>query len=149
MKSGCLNDQELTLHYYGELTENTHHSQHLSECLVCTKRLAELRKDLELLPKLDHTGHPAVATRMAARVSENLNRPRRRWIPAISTLTVSACALIATFIMWSPPQDLPQTAQTTLTPAAINLDEDMPDIDFLEDMDLLLELDLLSQVEGV
>lgn len=147
--SHCLNDQELTLHYYNELPEDCPQGKHLSTCALCTRRFVELKNDLQLLPELDYPEHPATATRMAAHINEKLQRPRRRWAPAISTLAVSACALVATVVIWSPQQELPQTTQTSLAQAPIDLDEDMPDIEFLEDMDLLLELDLISQVEGV
>jgi len=148
--NNCLKEQDLTLLYYGELAESSHQAQHINKCSGCREKLAKLSHELDRLPRLNVSVHPATATRMAARVNEHLQRPKRRWMPNTGTLVVSACALIATLIVWSPQQELPQTTQLTVTTSAsLSLEEQMPDIDFLEDMDLLMELDLISQVEGV
>lgn len=150
MKNTCLNEQELTLHYYGELPEDNRQRMHLAGCPQCTERFIALSRDLAQLPVLDYPVHPATSTRLAARVIDQAHKPRRRWLPAISATAVSVCVLALSFVVWSPQDNLPQTAQTVVSaPATINFDEEMPDIEFLENMDLLLELDLLSQVEGV
>ena len=148
----CLKDQDLTLLHYGELPSDSNQARHVSNCQKCQKKLTELSSELESLPKIDYIEHPAIATRMAARVTEQLQRPRRRWLPITGTLAVSTCALVATFMVWSPQQETQQITKltaTTQTEASISLEGEMPDIDFLEDMELLMELELLSQVEGV
>jgi len=150
MKNNCLNEQELTLHYYGEFPEDSQQRKHIDDCPHCAERLASIEQDLSRLPALDYSIHPATATRLSARVIEQAQTPQRRWLPAISAVAVSAFALILTFSVLSPRQDVPQVTQAVVSsPATINFDEEMQDIEFLEDMDLLLELDLLSQVEGV
>lgn len=148
--STCLTAQDLTLLYYEELSDNSSQAKHIVECLHCREKLAQLSHELKRIPQLEYPDHPAMATRMAARVNEQLQRPRRRWLPITSTLAVSACALIATIMVWTPQPEVPQPAQVTMTsPATLSLEGEMPDIDFLEDMELLMELELLSQVEGV
>lgn len=148
--SNCLKDQDLTLLYYGDLPDGSSQARHITDCSLCREKLDQLRSDLESLPQLNYSEHSAVATRVCARVSEQLLRPRRRWIPIVGTLAVSTCALVATFMVSTPQQEklLPSKLMTT-TQVSITLDDAMPDIDFLEDMELLMELELLSQVEGV
>lgn len=149
-KTNCLSEQDLILSYYGEFFDNEKESHHLADCPHCTERLDALRKDLSQLPDLLHQPDPAAGTRMAARVSEQLHSRRRNWWPALGASTVAALALVATFSFWSPQTPPLQTAQLA-TPSLVttNINEDMPDIDFLEDFELLQELELLSQIEGV
>lgn len=149
--NACLTEQELTLLHYGELPADSIQSEHITTCSRCQEKLAQLSSELRALPQLNYTEHPAVATRMAARVNERLQRPRRRWVPALSALAVSACALVATIMIWNPQQqNMQQRSQVTSaqTPL-VSIEDEMPAVDFLEEMDLLMELDLLSQVEGV
>ena len=86
---------------------------------------------------------------MATRVSEQLKRPHKKWLPAIGTTAIASVALALAITLWSPQQELLQTSSITSGPLADNLDGEMSDIDFLEDLELLKELELLSQIEGV
>ena len=151
MKSNnCLSEQELTLHYYGELASTSEQAQHMINCPLCAKRFAALSNDLSTLPSFTHEPDFAAGTRMAARVSEQLNRRRRNWLPALGASAVAALALVVTIAVWTPQTDLVQTVQLTNSPlTTMNLNEDMPDIDFLDELELLQELELLSQIEGV
>jgi hypothetical protein len=45
----CLTEQELTLHYYGELDASR--SLHLADCQQCTEHLGALTAELAKLPK--------------------------------------------------------------------------------------------------
>lgn len=144
----CLSEPELTLHYYGELQTNHEQRQHLAECLLCKERLAALKHDLTNLPHLSKEPDSAAGARMAARVSEQLSGCRSKWMPAFGAAAIAASALLMTITIWSPQQQRVKTAQ--LAPAMpLSLNEEMPDIDFLEDLELLQELELLSQIEGV
>lgn len=144
----CLSEQDLVLHYYQEFSETSAETLHLANCPECEQRLNALRTDMAALPKLPEDIDPHAATRMAARVSEQLKRPRKSWLPAIGTTAIASVALALAITLWSPQQELPQISTTT-APMADNLDQEMSDIDFLEDLELLKELELLSQIEGV
>jgi len=149
-QTDCLNEQDLTLHHYGELPDMESRARHVAGCPPCSERLDALRRDLALLPTLACEPVPATGTRIAARVGERLNRRRSNWLPALGASAVAAFALVATLVFWSPqpqPQRLPQRSTAAL--ATIDIHEDMPDIDFLEDLDLLRDLELLRQLEGV
>ena len=156
MKSNhCLSEQELVLHFYGELATNREQAHHLADCPLCAKRLTALGNDLAQLPSLVQEPDPAAGIRMAARVSEQLSGKRRSWLPALGASAVAACALVVALSIWSPQEEMLQTAQlstpslTTPLLTTGSLNEDMMDIYFLDDLELLQELDLLSQVEGV
>jgi hypothetical protein len=144
----CLTEQELTLHYYGEL--DARRSRHLADCQLCTEHLGALTAELAGLPKPDCTADALAGVRMAARVTEQLtNRRRRRWLPALGAGAVAALALVITF-SYNPQQEPVEVTLSSPTAAnSMSLEEDMPDIDFLEDIELLKELDLLAQIEGV
>ena len=144
----CLTEQDLTLHYYNELDENR--SRHLAGCQRCAERLATLTTELAALPKPDCTADALAGVRMAARVTEQLtNRRRRRWLPALGAGTVAALALVITFSYNLQPEPVQVTLSSPAAANPMSLEEDMPDIDFLEDIELLKELDLLAQIEGV
>jgi hypothetical protein len=145
----CLSEQDLILHYYEERPTSSKEASHLAECSVCKERLASLSKDLSALPDLTQDVDSLAGTRMAARVTEQLNQPRRSWIPAIGASAIATCALVVSVAVWSPQQELEQTANLAISPLTANLNEEMSDIDFLEDFELLKELELLSQIEGV
>ena len=151
MKStNCLSEQELILHYYKELPANRAEALHLSVCSSCQEHFASLSKDMANLPDTSHTADPLAGTRMVARVSEQLKQPRRSWLPALGASATAVFTLILTVSIWSPQQELEQSAPlTTSELTANNLFEEMPDIDFLEDLELLRELELLRQIEGV
>ena len=144
----CLSEQELTLHYYGEHDDSR--GRHLADCQRCTQRLTTLTAQLDQLPKPDCTPDALAGVRMAARVREQLTtRRRRKWLPVLGAGAVAAIALVLTF----SPAPQPERQQVALSsPAAATLtglEEDMPDIEFLDDIELLKELDLLAQIEGV
>ena len=145
----CLSEQDLILHYYQEFSATSVETTHLTNCPECEQRLNALRTDMAALPDLPEGIDPHAATRMAARVSEQLKRPRKSWLPAIGTTAIASVALALAITLWSPQQELPQISSITTAPLADNLDQEMSDIDFLEDLELLKELELLSQIEGV
>ena len=145
----CLNEQDLILHYYQEFSETSSETLHLASCPECEERLNALSRELAALPDLPEVIDPHAATRMAARVSEQLKRPRKNWLPAIGTTAIACVALALAVTLWSPQQELPQISSITTAPLADNLDGEMSDIDFLEDLELLKELEFLSQIEGV
>ena len=145
----CLSGQDLVLHYYQEFSESSAESLHLAKCPACKERLNALSREMAALPDLPKVIDPHVATRMAARVSEQLKRPRKKWLPAIGTTAIASVALALAITLWSPQQELLQTSSITSEPLADSLDGEMSDIDFLEDLELLKELELLSQIEGV
>ena len=145
----CLSEQDLILHYYQEFSESSAESLHLANCPECEERLNALSREMAALPDLPGVIDQHAATRMAARVSEQLKRPRQKWLPAIGTTTIASVALALAITLWSPQQELLQTSSITSGPLADNLEGEMSDIDFLEDLELLKELELLSQIEGV
>ena len=145
----CLSEQDLVLHYYQEFSESSAESLHLANCPECKERLNALSREMAALPDLAEVIDPHAATRMAARVSEQLKRPRKKWLPAIGTTAIASVALALAITLWSPQQELLQTSSITSEPLADSLDGEMSDIDFLEDLELLKELELLSQIEGV
>ena len=145
----CLSEQDLILHYYQEFSESSSESLHLVNCPECKERLNALSRKMADLPDLPEVIDAHVATRMAARVSEQLKHPRKKWLPAIGTTAFASVALALAVTLWSPQQELQQSPFVTTTPLADNLDGEMSDIDFLEDLELLKELELLSQIEGV
>jgi hypothetical protein len=142
----CLTEQELTLHYYGELDASR--SRHLADCQLCMENLGTLTTDLAGLPKPDCTPDALAGVRMAARVNEQLTS-RRRWLPAFGAGAVAALALVVTFSYNPQPEPVQVTLSSPSTVTSMSLEEDMPEIDFLEDIELLKELELLSQIEGV
>lgn len=145
----CLNEQDLTLLYYQELTETSSESQHLASCPKCQTRLNALRSEMSELPVWPEDIDPHTATRMAARVSEQLKRPRKSWVPAVGTTAIAGVALAFAITLWSPQKELPQTSMSQVAPLTENPGEEMSDIDFLDDLELLKELEFLSQIEGV
>lgn len=148
--TSCLSEQDLVLHFYGELPDTGEQVRHLAGCTVCAERFAAVSGDLAALPKLPYEPDHAAGTRMAARVSERLQSRRRGWLPALGTAAAATVALVVTLTLW--PADRPQVQTTRLdrpSLAVTSLDEDMPDIDFLEDLDVLRDLELLRQLEGV
>lgn len=151
--SPCLSEQELILYHYGEpRADQAQGHAHLAACPRCAQRMAALQHDLARLPQLVGETDPAAATRLAARVMERLPQRRRSWRPAIAAAAVAACALSVTLALW-PTDPQPQPQHTALTTprntTALLVDEEMPEVDFLEELELLRELELLSQVEGV
>ena len=146
----CLSEEELTLHYYDELSSHSEQMQHLASCSLCTKRFTNLSHDLDQLPNLTYESDFAAGTRMAARVSEQLSGRRKNLMPALGASAVASFALLIAITTWSPQSTPQQVAKITTAPViTIAFDEEMPDLDFFEDLELLQELELLSQIEGV
>jgi len=149
-EKSCLSNQDLILHYYAELPANCEQVRHLADCPHCAERFAALSKDLTQLPNLAYEVDHAAGTRMVARLSEQLQGRRNRCLPAMGAAAVATLALVVTIVIWSPRSNPVQTVQlTTQTQAMLNPNDDLPDLDFLEEMELLQDLDLLSQIEGV
>lgn len=145
----CLSDQELLLHYYEDPEATTTGGAHLANCPDCTERLNALRREMTALPDLQRQHDPHADTRMAAMVTEKLNRRRRSWLPAIGTAAIASLALILSITVWTPQPESQQTTRLATASMPDNIDDEMSDIDFLEDLELLKELELLSQIEGV
>jgi hypothetical protein len=144
----CLTELDLTLHYYGELDEERR--RHAAGCRHCTERLAALTAELTALPAQECTPDDLAGVRMAARVTEKLaTRRRKSWLPALGLGAAAALALVLTFSR-APQPEAPLTVLSTPAPLTLTgMEDDMPDIDFLEDIELLKELELLAQIEGV
>lgn len=146
----CLNDRELILHYYAELADDSTQKQHLTSCTLCAERLDSLSHGLSQLPALRYEPDDFAGARMAAKVANRIKQPRpNRLIPAIGISVATAVIILTTFIN-SPQQQALQLAQ--VEPSSVTnfeIEESMPDIDFLEDLELLQELELLAQIEGV
>lgn len=145
----CLSEQELILLYYQEFEAASQETVHLGNCTECKERFNSLHNDLAALPSLQQESCPHAGTRMAARVAEQLKRPRKSWLPAIGTTAIAGVALALTVTLWSPQEKPQLTTRVTVASLPANLGQEMSDIDFLEDLELLKELELLSQIEGV
>lgn len=146
----CLSEQDLTLHYYGEVPAEAPELEHLEGCLRCQERFTALHNDLRGLPVMAFAPDSSAGTRMAARVSERLNQRKTSWLPILGGSTAAAVALVVTLIIWPAQPNAPIQAQPVQTAShTMDLENDMPDIDFLNDLELLKELDLLRQIEGV
>jgi predicted anti-sigma-YlaC factor YlaD len=145
----CINDQDLTLLYYGEIEEGEL-QQHLSNCSSCSDRFNQLSRDLNTLPQQDCQVDDHAGIRMAARVSEQIGRPqRKKWLPAMGASTAAVLAIVLT-MTGSPPSEVTQVSQIQPTVVmAPELNEDMPDIEFLDNLELLQDLEFLAQLEGV
>jgi anti-sigma factor RsiW len=153
MKPDCLLDRDLTLLHYGEAPDGMTPqaaAAHLATCDACRKRSTLLAADLARIPAASDPD-PVVATRIAARVNERLNRHRdRRWLPALGGAAAATLALVIALATWSPQTGTePVPSPATASLATNSLEEDLPDLDFLEDLELIEELDLLRQIEGV
>ena len=153
MKPDCLNERDLILLHYGEAPDRTTPeaaAAHLAACDACRRRCAQLAAELARIPAAIDPD-PAVAIRIAARVNERLNRrPARHWLPALGGAAAAASALVLALALWSPQTGIENTQPPApVSIAALNPEEDMPDIDFLEDLELIEELELLRQLEGV
>ncbi len=153
MKPDCLNERDLILLHYGEAPEGLTLSAataHLAGCPGCRERRDRLVADLARIPAIADPD-PVVATRIAARVNERLQGgSARRWLPLISGAAVAAAALVITFTALSPQQGIePAAPPVAPTMVSIDVEEEMPDIEFLEELELIEELEFLRQIEGV
>src|SRR5512139_3994768 len=131
MNRNCLSERDLILLHYGETPEQISAaaaSAHLVVCPDCQARRARLAADLSRIPPLAEP-EPAATTRVAARVSERLiRRATRRWLPALGAATVATAALVITFAVRSPQNDVVQVGPaTTQSIVSLNLEEEMPD----------------------
>lgn len=145
----CLSEQDLILHYYQEVPATSAGTLHLANCPECKQRLNSLRKEMAALPALKQEIDPHAGTRMAARVSEQLKRPRKRWLQAIGTTAIAGATLALAITLWSPQETPQRTNRDNLASLQETSEQEMSDIDFFEDLELLKELELLSQIEGV
>jgi hypothetical protein len=154
MNSNCLNERDLILLHYGESPEQTTPAAataHLAACPACQVRRARLAADLARIPAATDPD-PAVATRIATRVTERLNR-RHRWLPAAGAAVAGTIALTMAAIVWIPDNQPPATSNQ---PPVVNLRSPVPspqqpilDLDLLDQLDLLEELETLQDIEGV
>ena len=146
----CLSEQDLILHHYGEHENEEAVLRHLSSCPECSHSFASLQHDLNKLPEMDCSPDDLAGVRMVAKLREKkVSSHRKIWLPAIGASAVTVLALTLTFNQ-SPPQNAePNKSNFMSSTTAHEFVEDMPDIEFLENLDLLKELDVLAQIEGV
>lgn len=153
MNPDCLHDRDLTLLHYGEAPDRTTPAaaaDHLATCPACQARRARLAADLARIPAPAEPD-PVVTTRIVARVNEQLGaRHGRLRLPVAGGAAVAVLALVVTFATWPwrAGVEMPGQPQTP-TAAVLDLEEAMPDIDFLEELELISDLELLRQIEGV
>lgn len=143
----CLNEQDLTLHYYREQTEHADPEGHLQTCATCRDRLAALQEALARIPSQDTTLDEFAASRFAARIAEKTARRSRRWQPLTGGLLAAGTALLLTVFLW--PAATPVPTPTVSSQQVANSGPPVSDTDLLENLDLLNELDTLRQLEGV
>ena len=149
MKPDCLNERDLILLYYGEAPDGITPkaaATHLAACAACRRRSDQLADDLAGIP-VPSDPDPVVATRIAARVGERLGR-KPRWLPLAGTAAASAIALAMAVIVWMPATSPQSPAPNPQVVASLSLEEEVPDLDFLEDLELIRNLELLQQIEG-
>ena len=159
MNPNCLNERDLILLHYGESPEQTTPAAaaaHLAACPACQARSVRLAADLARIPAATDPD-PAVATRIAARVTERLNR-RHRWLPAAGAAVAGAIALTLAVVVWLPSHQSPATnsqspvasiEQPFVGPPRPVIRQATLDLDLLDQLDLLEELDTLQAIEGV
>jgi anti-sigma factor RsiW len=159
MNPTCLNERDLILLHYGETPEQTTPAAaaaHLAACPACQARRARLAADLARIPAATDPD-PAVATRIAARVTERLNR-RHRWLPAAGAAVAGAIALTLAVVVWLPSHQSPVTTsqppvasseQPFVGPPQPVIRQATLDLDLLDQLDLLEELETLRAIEGV
>mgnify|MGYP001241848043 CR=1 FL=1 len=159
MKPDCLNERDLILLHYGETPDRmtaAAAAAHLDACPACRLRATRLAADLGRIPVAAEPD-PAVATRIAARVTERLHG-RRRWLPLAGAAVAGTIALATALVVWLPANQAPvpgnpvatvspQLPATSIQPAAIR--QAALDIDLLEQLDLLENLETLQAIEGV
>lgn len=150
MNPDCLNERDLILLHYRETPEHPQAAAHVAACPSCQARAGRLAADLARLPTPAEPD-PAVATRIAARVNERLNRPRR-WLPAAGAAVAGAIALAVAVVVWVPDRRQPATPNQPLaslqaSPASVQ--SNGLDLGLLEQLDLLEELETLRAIEGV
>jgi len=153
MNTDCLHDRDLILLHYDETPERTTPAaaaEHLAACPACRARQERLAADLARIPAMADPD-PVVATRIAARVNERLSAKRNRFrVPMMGGATVAALVLVVTLTKWSWHDAGEQRRPIEpATEATLVMEEDLPDIDFLEDLELIDNLELLLQIEGV
>jgi anti-sigma factor RsiW len=159
MNPNCLNERDLILLHYGESPEQTTPAAaaaHLAACPACQARRARLADDLARIPAATDPD-PAVANRIAARVTERLNR-RHRWLPAAGAAVAGAIALTLAVVVWLPSHQSPATnsqspvassEQPFVGPPQPVIRQATLDLDLLDQLDLLEELETLQDIEGV
>jgi predicted anti-sigma-YlaC factor YlaD len=166
MKPDCLNERDLILLHYGEVPERTTPAAaaaHFAACPACRARLEQLAADLARIPA-EADPDPAVATRIAARVTERLHR-KPRWQPAAGAVVAGAVALAMAVIVWIPHNRQPpissqqpaislqrpvtSSEQPFVGPPRPVVHQATLDLDLLDKLDLLEELETLRAIEGV
>jgi len=159
MNTDCLHERDLILLHYGEAPEWTTPAAaaaHLATCPTCRARRERLANDLARIPAMADPD-PAVATRIAARVGERLQR-RSRWLPATGAAVAGAVALAMAVVVWLPGNQPPLTnhaqpianlEQPFVGPMQPIIRQATLDLDLLDKLDLLEELETLRAIEGV
>jgi len=150
MNPDCLTERDLILQHYGEAAAHPDAAAHLAACAGCRTRADRLAADLARIPA--HADpDPAVATRIAARVGERLQQRRgRRTIPLLGGMAAALLAVVVTYTTWSTQPAVELLNRPAVQPmATLDLDEAVPDIEFLEDLELISNLELLKKIEGV
>jgi len=172
MNPNCLHESDLILLHYGEAPEQTTPAAaaaHLAACPDCQARRTRLAADLARIPAAIEPD-PAVATRIAARVAERLNR-KSRWLPAAGATVAGTIALALMVVVWMPTNQPPATGNQPLTslqspvssPESSLASSEQPfigpprpvtrqatlDLELLDRLDLLEELETLQALEGV
>jgi hypothetical protein len=165
MNPNCLTERDLILLHYGERPEQTTPAAaatHLAACPDCQARRMRLAADLARIPAAADPD-PAVATRIAARVTERLQR-KPRWLPVAGAAVAGAIALALAVVVWLPNNQPPATGNQPLAslqspvasseqpfvgpPQPLNRQATL-DLDLLDQLDLLEELETLQAIEGV
>lgn len=141
--------ESLTLHHYGELKESDRlrTERHLQDCEPCRLELAQLRSDLEKLPKWE----PEFSGEEIRAFNERVNRrvrPRFRFRLGVPLgLSAAGAVALLLIVLQSPvpgPGPQPPTNVALQTGGEA---ERFPDAELLMNMELLENLDLLQELE--
>ncbi|MDH3997884.1 MAG: hypothetical protein OET90_03495 [Desulfuromonadales bacterium] len=143
--SACISDENLTLLYYGETEQLAPEiSTHLGSCYDCRQRLNLLQTTLGKLPQLEDEACGATSTRIAAAVSERLQRKQRSWRPVWGGGLVTAASLLLALLIWRPSAQIDPIESAGTDYLALHAE-----LTLLEDFELLTELELLQELEGI
>ena len=128
-----LTEDELVLHYYGEMTDEAEDSAsaHMDGCAACRDELARLQRvfalvDTRALPEPDAEFEARAWRRLQPALREAA--PPRRFAPTFTTLAWAAAAavlVLAAFVtgrFWPDPAPPAVPANASLSPAASSAD---------------------------
>ena len=109
-----------------------------------------LHQDLNKLPEMGCEPDGLAGVRIVAKIREKqVSSYRKIWLPAIGASAFAVLALTLTFNQRPSQNAEPIESNLLSTTTVHEFVEDMPDIEFLENLDLLKDLDVLAQLEGV